>query len=152
MSAFASREGGAPESVRAAWASLRPPEVTAPYRDDGAWSDPARHDELLRLVTQYDCYIWAAGRYREVARANPNDAMARQQLERLRKAAEITLLASATQPKDKTPKPYRATIAVLAMLILALVAGVLYSMVLDNKMPSASQPTAPQPVQPLVPR
>jgi hypothetical protein len=154
MAAYASREGAVPDAVRTAWDAMRPPEGVQPYRDSNAWNDPARHDELLRLVTQYDGYVWAAGRYREVVRANPDDAIAKQQLDRLRKAAEITLLASATVREDRGPKPYRATITVLAMMIIALIAGVLYAMVLDNRIPSATpaRPGPSQAVQPLRPR
>src|SRR5262249_22694338 len=105
---------------------------------------------LLRLVHVYDCYAWAAGRYRDVYLIAPDDKMASRQVDRLRKAAEVTLMASATARADKSPTPYRATIAVLAMLVVALIAMVLYA-VLFHGTPSqrAADPTQPRPLHPV---
>ena len=75
------RDAAVPDPVREAWT-----RVTA------AWRDDARHDHLLHLVARYHAYAWAAGRYR----TRGDDAVARRQLARLRRAAEVTLYAGAT--------------------------------------------------------
>src|SRR5262249_25597120 len=62
------RGGEGPEPVRTAWA-----------RAAEAWSDPARHDELLRQAAAHRCYAWAAGRYR----TRGSDLIAERQLDRL---------------------------------------------------------------------
>jgi len=146
------REGTAPEAVRAAWDALDAPTPEVRERpESSAWHDMARHDELLRLVHVYDCYAWAAGRYRDVLRVAPGDTVAQRQVERLRKAAEATMMASARVKDDKGPKPYRATVAVLAMLVIALVAMLLYAVMVKTtpSPPSAEQPQpSPLPLQP----
>jgi hypothetical protein len=105
-------DAAVPEPVRAAWAGVA-----------GAWSDPARHDELLRQVAAHRCYAWAAGRYR----TRGGDPIAERQLDRLRRAAEATLLAGATVRRDTAALPYRATVGVLAVLIAAVVVGLVYA-------------------------
>lgn len=105
-------DAAVPEAVRAAWAGVA----------DG-WSDPARHDELLRQVAAHRCYAWAAGRYR----TRGGDPIAERQLDRLRRAAEATLLAGATVRRDAAPTPYRATLGVLALLIAMVVVGLVYA-------------------------
>jgi hypothetical protein len=113
MADYTEAHGAAvPEPVRAAWASAA-----------GAWSDPARHDELLRQVAAHRCYAWAAGRYR----TRGGDPIAERQLDRLRRAAEATLLAGATVRRDTAAIPYRATVGVLAVLVAAVVVGLVYA-------------------------
>jgi hypothetical protein len=137
------REATAPDAVRAAWDALEPPTRADRERaPESPWNDAARHDELLRLVHVYDCYAWAAGRYRDVHRLRPDDKMASRMVERIRKAAEATMMASASVRAETGPKPYRATVAVLAMLIVALIAMLLYA-ILFRKSPDA--PSAEQP-------
>ena len=134
MAAFsAARDADVPAAVQAAWQ-----RVTA------GWDDAARHDELLRLVTLHHAYAWAASRYR--AR---RDDVATRQLERLRRAAEATLFASATVRPDAAVAPYRATRAVLVVLIVAVLVGLVYAMVMRGR----SEPvrSAPVPARPLVP-
>lgn len=90
------------------------------------WDDLARHDEVLRLATQNDAYAWAAARYRERTKATPGDAIAREQLDRVRRAAEATLVANALARPSKTKEPYRGTMAILGLLIIAIIAGLVY--------------------------
>jgi predicted RNA-binding Zn-ribbon protein involved in translation (DUF1610 family) len=113
-----------------------------------AWSEAARHDELLRLVAAHNGYAWAAGRYR----TRPGDAIAARQLDRLRRAAEATMLASATARPDAAARPYRAAIGVLAVLIVVILVGVVYA-VIRQPGATAAVPTAvpATPVQPLTP-
>ncbi len=145
MPAFVdARDRAVPEPVRVAW-----------QRVTEAWGDPARHDELLRLVAIHDCYAWTAARYRDVARGRTGDPVVDRGLERLRRAAEATLIATATVRRDPASKPYRATIGVLVMLIVALAAGVLYAMVIRPQISSNAGEATPQapalPVQKLDP-
>jgi len=153
MASFAStREAAVPEQLRAAWDDLHAPDSSAPpYRGGEPWSDQTRHDELLKLVAANNCYAWAAGRYREVIRARPEDVTAARQLDRLTRAAEATMLAGATARNTVAPKPYRAATAILIMLIVALVSGLLYAMVIHKDELSGTA-TPAQPVQPGSPR
>jgi hypothetical protein len=131
------RDAAVPDSVREAW-----------LRAGEAWSEAARHDELLRLVAAHNCYAWAAGRYR----TRSGDAIAERQLDRLRRAAEATLLASATARPDRAARPYRAAVGVLAILIVVIVVGLLYAFVRQPAATPASPALAPAaPVQPLTP-
>jgi len=133
------RDAAVPDPVRAAW-----------QRAAEAWSDLARHDELLRQVAAHSCYAWAAARYR----ARGRDPVAERQLDRLRRAAEATLLAGASARRDTTVGPYRATLGVLAILIAAIVIGVVYATLVRGPSGAAVAPagsSAPVPVRPLTP-
>ncbi len=128
MAAFeAARDANVPEVLLAAWTSVTE-----------AWDDAARHDELMRLVAANDCYAWAAGRYR-----TRRDAVAQRQLDRIRRAAEATMLASATVRDRGTPKPYRATLAILAMMIIVIAAGLFYALVIRHDAPDAAAKPTP---------
>lgn len=127
-------DAAVPVVVRDAWAAATE-----------QWDDLARHDELLRLVTIHASYAWAAGRYRTRGR----EPMAERQLARLRRAAEATLLASATARQVADDKPYRSLRSVLALMIVAVVVGVVYAMAIRERRPSAPNTTTP--VQPLAP-
>ena len=113
---------------RASYAETR--DVTVPQAvldafqralDD--WTDPARHDELLRLVAANDCYAWAAGRYRDEARDRTGDPIAARQLDRVRRATEATMRATASQPPARAAEPGRATAIVVGVIGLAIVIG-----------------------------
>jgi uncharacterized Zn finger protein (UPF0148 family) len=130
------RDAAVPEPVREAWAHAAE-----------AWNDAAVHDEVLRQVAAHSSYAWAASRYR-----TRRDTIGERQLDRLRRAAEATLLASATARRDATAKPYRASRSVLAFLIVAIAVGVLYAMVIrDRPAPGAASGAAPAAVRPLTP-
>jgi hypothetical protein len=115
-----------PEAVQAAWA-----------RTALDWHDTVRHDELLQLVASNNSYAWAAGRYRTRGR----DPVARRQLDRLRRAAEAALLASATpRPDASTRTTSRVKRRVLALLITTITAGALYAMgIADSPAPSGAR-------------
>jgi uncharacterized Zn finger protein (UPF0148 family) len=133
MAAFEdARDAAVPEAVREAWAHAI-----------AAWSEPARHDDVLRQVAAHNSYAWAAARYRTRGR----DPIAQRQLDRLRRAAEATLLASATVRPDTAARPYRATAGVLAVLVAAILVGLIYAAVI--RAPAATAPTSPP--QPLTP-
>ena len=140
------RDAAVPEAVHQAWA-----------RATAQWSDPAVHDELLRLVVTNNGYAWAAGRYR----TREADPIAQRQLERLRRAAEVTLLASAAVRPDAGQRPYRAVGSILAVLVVVIAVGLLYATVIRGRsaqtragaLPasSAASPAQPPGVQPLQP-
>ena len=137
------RDAAVPDPVRQAWT-----------RATAAWSDDALHDELLRLVATHNAYAWAAGRYR----TRGDDAVARRQLDRLRRAAEATLLASATIRPGAEIKPYRGTAGVLAVLVVVIVIGLFYAVVIRDHPSSRSRgpsgpgtPGSSGAVRPLVP-
>lgn len=121
------RDAAVPDPVRDAWA-----------RAVEAWGDDARHDDVLRLVASHNAYAWAAGRYR----TRGDDAVARRQLERLRRAAEATMLASATVRPDADTRPYRGAAGVLVGLVVVIVVGLLYAVVIRDH-PSARARSAP---------
>ncbi|HEX3479922.1 MAG TPA: hypothetical protein VHT91_33105, partial [Kofleriaceae bacterium] len=126
-------EAEVPEAVRAAW-----------VRVAEAWSDPARHDELLRQTAAHRCYAWAAGRYRTRA----GDPIAERQLDRLRRTAEATLLAGATVRREAAAAPFRATVVVLALLVAAIVVGLVYAALVRAPSDATIAPPAGRPVSP----
>lgn len=116
-----------------------------------AWDDPAAHDELLRLVTQHDAYAWAVGNYQDVIdlRGDAADPVAQRQIGRLHKAAEVRLYATATERPEEGPRAYRATLAVLGVLIIAAVALLFYGWLASRKPPPDPELVPPVPaVQP----
>jgi hypothetical protein len=115
VAAYVARDAAVPDPLHHAWAHVLE-----------RWDDDARHDELLRLVVTNHCYAWAAGRYR----TRDGDVTAQRQLVRLRRAAEVTLLASAAARPDAGPRPYRAATGVLAILVVVIAAGLLYATVI----------------------
>ncbi len=128
------RDAAVPEPVRDAWT-----------RVTDAWTDPARHDELLKVVAIHNAYAWAASRYR----TRRSDDIARRELERLRRAAEATLFASAASRHDTKPSPYGSARSVLVILIVAIVVGAVYATVIRDR--SRATPPVAAPAQPLVP-
>ncbi|MFT3691842.1 MAG: hypothetical protein QM831_01790 [Kofleriaceae bacterium] len=87
------------------------------------WDDPKTHDALLAKVASYNCFAWAAGQYKSKA----GDPIADKQLERLRKAATATLLATASVRPDDTKMPYRNAILILIALVILMVVGAVYA-------------------------
>ena len=131
------RDAAVPDAMLAAWDHAV-----------GAWSEQARHDALLRVVAAHNGYAWAAGRYR----TRTGDPIAVRQLDRLRRAAEATMLASATVRPDTAARPYRAAIGVLAILIVVIAVGVVYAMIRQPGATAAVPTSVPAtPVQPLTP-
>lgn len=148
-------------------AAAVPPVVEAAWeRVIEAWDDAERHDALLRLVAQHDAYAWTAARYRDAKRAAPAspspfrsypdhavDAIADRQLDRMRRATEATLLASASTREERARAPYRAARAILAMLVFAIVAGLVFAMLVrtdpaDGPAPVPAEAQPAKPVQP----
>lgn len=134
MAAFAKSRDDVAEPLTNAW-----------QRALEAWDERGRHDEVLRLVTQHDAYAWAAARYRDRLKERPGDAVGTEQLERIKRAAEATLVAHAAVRESKVPSPYRNTMLILAVLILAIVAGLIYAMVRGGGKPDMAHRRASPP-------
>ena len=133
MEAFARQRDAVPDALALAWSNAV-----------ARWEDSTRHDELLRLVGQHDSYAWAAARYREQLRAIPDDAIASAQLDRVRRAAEATMMANAATRQAKQPTPYKGTIAILGLLIILIVAGLVYAMARTSDEPAGvGEPVPP---------
>jgi hypothetical protein len=123
MSAFErDREASVPASVRAAW------EAVAAH-----WDDPAGHDALFTLTAQHQVYAWTAARYRE-ARAGKPAGSADPHLERMRKAAEATLLVTATN-RETRKQPYLSSFIVLALVGFMIVLGMLLAVYMRGRGP-----------------
>lgn len=87
------------------------------------WSEPAAHDELFRLVHAHDAWVWAARRYRDYQTTHAGDPVAARQLRRLQ-----GFLMVALAPRIKSARnPYRATVSVLVMLVIALGVGTVFT-------------------------
>lgn len=129
MAAFRdARDATVAEPVRTAW-----------QHATDAWTDDTRHDALFQVAASHNAYAWTAGRYR-----TRRDSIADRQLDRLRRAAEATLLAGATARADAASKPYRATAGVLAALVIVVAAGLIYAMVArDRRHPASAAPPVP---------
>jgi hypothetical protein len=130
------RDAAIPDVLSAAW-----------ERTEAAWDDPAGHAEVMRLVAAHDAYAWAAARYRTRA----GDPIGDRQIAKIRKAAEATMLATATSRKDSTPKPYRALTAVMIMLIAAAIAALLYANVMREDIEAGSGVVPAQPIRETTP-
>lgn len=120
----ASREAEAPEPLVRAW-----------HAAVEKWSDEARHEEVLRLIHANDAYAWGAAKYR----SRDGDPIAERYLQRVRKAAEATMLTSATARNVAEKNPYRNTIAMLVIVVLAIAGALLYAYIKSSK----PQPTPP---------
>ena len=114
------------------------PEVEAAWAAcEQAWDDPKTHDAFFALVAQHDCFAFAAGKYK----ARAGDAVADKQLERLRRAATATMMATATAKPAKQRQPYRGLVVVLICMLLAMVvAWFATRSIRDNQ---AAPPTQP---------
>ncbi len=126
MSGFSSQlDDTVPDVARVAWERVK-----------AHWDDAAAHDELLRLTTLHGCYSWAVSRYREVrGEAGPpfreigdaRDPVAERQLDRLRRAAEVALLTTASPRPDKGPSSYASAKLILGIVIMLILVGLAYT-------------------------
>ncbi len=87
------------------------------------WASPAAHAELFRLVHLHDAWVWAARSYREYAKAHTGDEIAQRQLKKLTGYLMVTLAPRAKPMRN----PYRATVSILVMMMLALGAGAAFT-------------------------
>ena len=129
MAAFVTaRAASVPPAVSAAWDALQP-----------HWEEPKRHDALFELAARSDALPWLGGKYRE--RAKGDDPIATKNLDKIRKAAEATLFATASSRDDQRKRNSFIALGVVA-LVLAIIAAVVYLTAGKPAPPSA--PTQPQ--------
>lgn len=113
------------DSIRSAWE-----RVTEDF------TDLARHEELFKLVIKDNCLAWAAARYRE----RGDDPIAKDQLERLRKAAVASMMVSAAARDAKPKTPYRSSLIVLICLIVAMLIALFVTKSIHDNRPRATTP------------
>ncbi len=114
------RDARVPAPVQAAW-----------ERVAAAWDEPALHDELFRLTALHTCHAWTAARYRTAWQARGGTGLD-PHLERMRKAAEVTLLTTATARPEAAP-PYRSARLTLIALVILLVIGAVAAVFLGGQ-------------------
>ena len=112
-------------------ARVAAPVQAAWERVAAAWDDPALHDELFRLTTLHTCHAWTAARYRTEWLARGGTGLD-PHLERMRKAAEATLLTTATA-RPEAATPYRSARLTLIALVVLLVIGAVAAVVLGGQ-------------------
>ena len=104
----ATRDAAVPDIVKQTWQ-----RVTA------EWTEQARHDAMLRVVTEHNAFPWAAAMYREQA-AIRGDELSKRQLDRVLRGAEALMYATRS---DRRPRVFLKVIAiVLAVIVLGMVA------------------------------
>jgi hypothetical protein len=118
------------EAVTAAW-----DEVTS------QWEDAPRHEAFLALVVQHSAFAWAAARYKE----RGDDPVAKDRLERIRKAATATMFASATPRETKENSPYTKTLLWLVAMVVMLVVGLLFARIVVNHAPAKGRSGSTRP-------
>lgn len=136
MDAFArDHEASVPDEVRAAW--------------DHAvahWDDQAAHDALFSRTAQHQAYAWTAARYREASERQPSESAPYRQsvegspdalahLERVRKAAEATLMVTATAHRANQRTPYVSSWLVLGLVAVMIFVGLVLAMHLRDREP-----------------
>lgn len=109
------------------------------------WENPVRHDTLLTLAARHEAYGWTAKQYQTRLKENAGDVVAQQQIVRLRKAAELTLYATAAQRAPATKTPFKATIALIMIMIFLIIAALLVTYVLRGDKMKQRRPGAPAP-------
>jgi len=101
------------------------------------WADSAKHEELFKLALADNCLAWVAARYRE----RGDDPIAKEQLQRLRKAALAAMMVTATERQAREQTPYRSSFIILGCLLVAmLVALFVTKFIHDNQPPPATKP------------
>ena len=105
------------------------------------WDDAKRHDAAFSLAAAQDALPWLGGRYR--AEAKQGDEMAAKRIEKIIKATEATLLATASE-RDPEAKKRAGYIALgVAIVVLVIIGIVVYSGASRTKdAPAVSPPPA----------
>lgn len=111
-------DAAVPPAVRVAW-----------QRVCAGWGVADHHDELLQLAVHHACYAWVAAQYRALDRTRSGGPLAGAHLDRLRRAAEVTLAVTATPRAERPVGVYGGVKAMLLILIIAIVASIVYARV-----------------------
>jgi hypothetical protein len=82
------------------------------------WPQKPAHDRLLGCAVKHNHLAWLATRYREAARGNPHDAIARDRLKAVQRAASMLVLA--TPLREPARKSHRG----IALLLAAAAASI----------------------------
>jgi hypothetical protein len=85
------------------------------------WSTKESHDTLLGRAVKHGQLAWIATRYREAARSNPRDPIARDRLKAVQRAA--AMLVFATPAREPVRKTHSGFVALLVGLALSTVVG-----------------------------
>jgi hypothetical protein len=81
------------------------------------WPSRLAHDTLLGRAVKYNQLAWLATRYREAARGNPHDPIARDRMRAIQRAA--TILAFAAKTREESSPKRRAGPALLVATVLS---------------------------------
>jgi hypothetical protein len=78
------------------------------------WTQKASHDTLLGLAVKHGQLAWLAARYRDAARTNPRDPIARDRLKSVQRAAAMLAFAMPAARASEHKKPRGPTMLLLA--------------------------------------
>ena len=82
------------------------------------WTQKHTHDTLLGLAAKHHQLAWLATRYREAARCNPHDPIARDRMKSVQRAAAL-LTFSTSVTRETTPKLARGCTVLLIAAVLS---------------------------------
>jgi hypothetical protein len=95
-----------------------PPELVACWQDALVhWAHRASHDTLLGRAVKHNQLAWLATRYREAARGNLQDPIARDRLKAVQRAA--AMLAFSTPIVREAPRRSRSGMSLLFAAIIS---------------------------------
>lgn len=96
-----------------------PQELVAEWNDTLVnWNYKTSHDALLGHAVKHQQLAWVATRYREAARSNPHDPIARDRLKAVQRAAAMIALALPIR------EPERKSHSLLALMLVAMLISV----------------------------
>jgi hypothetical protein len=126
--------GPVPEEVLLAWQGVL-----------SQWTNKIAHDTLLGRAVKHNQLAWLATRYREAARSNPYDSIARDGMKRVQRAATM-LSFVAPEREEKSRKRHAGP-----LLLMAAVLSTVLSLWLTNYMlvhPAHARAAAPPSASP----
>ena len=82
------------------------------------WTQKSAHDTLLGLAAKHQQLAWLASRYREAARSNPRDFIARDRMKSVQRAAAL-LTFSTPVVREAEPKFSRGCTILLIAAVLS---------------------------------
>ncbi len=86
------------------------------------WTQKPAHDSLLGLAAKHQELAWLATRYREAARSNPHDWIARDRMKSVQRAAAM-IAFSVPAAQGSAPKKSRGPLALLFVAVLSMFVG-----------------------------